>query len=118
MSSHSDEEIRNLYDSLIEAGSPSINGIRLEPGTYPLGNATSWSTNMTRHQKKRIGSLDISIELLKTVLGLPDDAALIGAYIKTNGDLSINVQHPNLPEVDEGAYIPKISKDMLEGFDA
>lgn len=105
------------YINTHEYESVTINPNRFEQWTIGAGGTGIGST--ARPRRKRAGTIKMTTELLKKMLGIPEDVEIIGLYMdqRSTDVIFINVASNNLPEVDEGAYLPQITIQQLSGYD-
>ena len=68
---------------------------------------------------KRLGILKISVEYMEDLLGLHDKIHIKKCYMDHDDPWTIRmvVESPYLEELPEGALIPTVTKEQLEGYD-
>ena len=82
------------------------------------GSMLNWEFNSSLPSLKRLGKIEISMELLLDLLKIPKDAGAIQMFVSSDGRIiNITFKSEYLNEVLEGAVIPTVTIEEIMGFD-
>ena len=67
---------------------------------------------------RKLGSFNVSLEMIKDIFGFPDDANVINAWFNSStSSVGFLVSSPNMPETLEGATAPMVTIEDIQGWD-
>ncbi len=88
------------------------------PAYRTTSNGVSWGFRNTVAPLKRMGKIEITMELLLDLLKIPKDAGAIHTFASSDGKIiNIVFESEYLNEVPEGGIIPTVTVGKLTGFD-